>query len=82
MNASAVHPLHLTEQRVPGIRCFDQAAHGWRGVQAGGLAARSVTYRFKYASLPRGSVRPSCHATAGYPLRCYCNGWNATNRHE
>ncbi|MFQ5931481.1 MAG: hypothetical protein ACE5MM_03640, partial [Nitrospiraceae bacterium] len=22
------------------------------------------------------------HATAGYPLRCYCNGWNATNRHE
>ncbi len=26
MNASAVHPLHLTEQRVPGIRCCDQPA--------------------------------------------------------
>ncbi len=47
MNASAVHPLHLTEQRVPGIRCFDQAAHGWRGVQAGGLAARSVNVPFQ-----------------------------------
>ncbi|MEE9204789.1 MAG: hypothetical protein V3U08_07185, partial [Nitrospirales bacterium] len=22
------------------------------------------------------------YATSGYPLRCYCNGWNATNRHE
>ncbi len=22
------------------------------------------------------------NASAVHPLRCYCNGWNATNRHE
>ena len=46
----------------------------------------------KYAFIPRGSTRgrPLLFrmqwvqrlATAGYPLRFHCNGWNATNRHE
>ncbi|MEE8493134.1 MAG: hypothetical protein V3S25_03740 [Nitrospirales bacterium] len=43
MNASAVHPLHFEEQRVPAIRCCDKPACGVPGMQAGGLAAQSVT---------------------------------------
>ncbi len=46
MNASAVDPLHVAEQRVPPIRCCDKPACAFRGMQAGGLAAQSVTVLF------------------------------------
>ncbi|TMQ29286.1 MAG: hypothetical protein E6K65_09800 [Nitrospirae bacterium] len=43
-----------------------QAWARWPGVQAGGLAARSVNNCFKYASLPRRSARLSRLATARF----------------
>ena len=60
----------------------------------GGRARRSVprrtassTPRFFAAVLGGYPLRFSMQwvqrlATAGYPLRLSCNGWNATNRHE
>ncbi len=51
-------------------------------MQAGGLATQSVDVLHEYASLLRGSTRPSRDATGGDPLRFCCNGSNATNRHE
>jgi len=60
-------------------------------MQRGGLAAQSFNV---CSSTPRSFAAPRrvpiaprvqwvqrC-ATPGYPLRCYCNGWNATNRHK
>ncbi len=56
MNTSAVHPLHLTAQRVPGIHGCDKPACGCRGMQAGGLATQSLNVLFQYASVLRGST--------------------------
>ncbi len=63
MNTSAVHPLHLTEQRVPGIRGYDKPACGYCCMQAGGLATQSLNVLFQYASVLRGFTRPSRCAT-------------------
>ena len=48
------------------IRRCDKPGRGRPGVQAGGLAARSVNILFKDASLPRGSARLSRLATARF----------------
>ncbi len=64
MNTSAVHPLHLTEQRVPGIRGCDKPAFGYCCMQAGGLAAQSLNVLFQYASVLRGST-PGTHCSPG-----------------
>ncbi len=61
MNASAVDPLHVAEQRVPPIRCCGKPACGVRGMQAGGLAAQSVT-------VLQGVRLPPSRLHAGDPL--------------
>src|SRR4029077_404068 len=46
----------------PRKRGSDAPGRGWPGVQAGGLAARSVNILFKDASLPRGLGSEACLA--------------------
>jgi len=64
--------------------CCNRGFAATTGLHAAGAASphRDRHRRRRRSQSPRGSTRPSRHATAGYPLRCYCNGWNATNRHE
>ena len=62
MKTSAVHPLHLTEQRVPGIRGCDKSACGYCCMQAGGLATQSLNVLFQYVSVLRGST-PGTHCS-------------------
>jgi hypothetical protein len=50
----------------PHERGSDAPGRSWHGVQAGGLAVRSVNRRFKYAALPRSSARLSRLATARF----------------
>jgi hypothetical protein len=50
----------------PRKRGGDAPGRGRTGVQAGGLAARSVNILFKDASLPPGSARLSRLATARF----------------
>ncbi len=51
------------EQRVPGIRGCDKPACGYCCRQAGGLVTQSLNVLFQYASVLRGSTRPSRYAT-------------------
>ncbi len=64
MNTSAVHPLHLTEQRVPGIPGCDKPACGYCCMQAGGLATQALNVLLQYASIVRGST-PGTHCSPG-----------------
>ncbi len=73
MNASAVDPLHVAEQRVPPpIRYCDKPAYGVRGMQAGGLAAQSVNV---LTSTPPSLAAPRARLATRL-------GDFATNRHE
>src|SRR5213594_5160811 len=54
----------------------------WTAGRRAGSPFSPSTYSFKYASVPRGSARPSRHATAGDPLLLRLQWVRATNRHE
>ena len=70
-------------------RALDLASAGatrlpalWTAGMRAGSPFSPSTYSFKYASVPRGSARPSRHATAGDPLLLRLQWVRATNRHE